>query len=317
MLQKNSVTHIVIITIVLVIAPHAVSQTATLTINNASASGDITDFQSASTTVLAVNPVGLFAGAGGIFGWPSPSSPDTGLSRISPGVVGIGNGGASPTSGTIQATSFQAIGSGGGVATFSATTTNGGIILTPSTDSTAMFQLQQAGGTTFLTADSSNKRLRIGDSSAPTYTLDVGGKFVAGIVGGSTFWGVVQGTVAAGVSGDDVCYGDSSTNVLKCSYNGNSFYPMTQTIGTGTATTNGTAITSLHSQSQPTITIMGATTSDVAQCSLNTAMPSSWQMGIQMLPPVVTANTVTIWLSNPTTANITPAATAVRCTVTR
>jgi hypothetical protein len=91
----------------------------------------------------------------------------------------------------------------------------------------------------------------------------------------------------------------------------------TKTIGAGTATSNGTAIATLTSQAQPAITITGATTTDTAICSLNVAPPATWQTGIQQLLPVVTANTVTLWLSNPTAGSITPAATAFRCTVTR
>jgi len=92
----------------------------------------------------------------------------------------------------------------------------------------------------------------------------------------------------------------------------------TVTIGSGTTTTNGTGINTLNSQAQPAITIPGALATDTATCSLNAAMPATWQTGIVMLPPVVTANTITVWLSNPTaTATITPAATVVRCTVTR
>jgi hypothetical protein len=88
-------------------------------------------------------------------------------------------------------------------------------------------------------------------------------------------------------------------------------------IGSGTTTTAGTLIASGNSQSQTPITITGALATDVAQCSLNAAPGATWQTGIQMLPPVVTSNTVTVWLSNPTAGNITPAAMVVRCTVTR
>src|ERR1700722_20448560 len=53
-----------------------------------------------------------------------------------------------------------------------------------------------------------------------------------------------------------------------------------------------TAIAAGASQAQTGITITGATTSDVAHCSLNAAPVSSWQTGIQLLPPVVAASTV-------------------------
>jgi hypothetical protein len=89
------------------------------------------------------------------------------------------------------------------------------------------------------------------------------------------------------------------------------------TVGSGTTTTNGTVIGAGTSQVQPGISVTGAAATDTATCSLNGSPPATWQTGIQMLPPVVTANTVTVWLSNPTAAGITPATTVVRCTVTR
>ena len=92
---------------------------------------------------------------------------------------------------------------------------------------------------------------------------------------------------------------------------------VTQTIGSGTVTTAGTAVAAGTSQGQPELTITGAKTTDVAHCSLNAAPVATWRTGIQLLAPVVTSNTVTVWLSNPTARSITPAATTVRCTVTR
>ena len=91
----------------------------------------------------------------------------------------------------------------------------------------------------------------------------------------------------------------------------------TQTVGSGTSTSNGTIIHAGTSQAQPAINVTGARTTDVAVCVLNAAPPATWQTGIQLLPPVVTANTVTPWLSNPTAENITPAAAVLRCTVIR
>jgi hypothetical protein len=126
-----------------------------------------------------------------------------------------------------------------------------------------------------------------------------------------------ESTAPSGAAGTDVCYGDPFAHQIKCSYNNGSFFPLSQTIGSGTSTSNGTAIAAGNSQAQPAITITGATTNDTARCSLNAAPPASWQTGIQVLPAVVTANTVTPWLSNPTTGSITPVGTAIRCTVVR
>jgi hypothetical protein len=108
---------------------------------------------------------------------------------------------------------------------------------------------------------------------------------------------------------------DPSTDAMDWSY-GDAFKPGTRTIGSATAATAGTAIASGASQSLA-ITVSGATTGDTATCSLNAAMPATWQTGVVPLLPVVTADTVTFWLSNPSAGSITPAAATVRCTVTR
>src|SRR6202022_1290756 len=112
-------------------------------------------------------------------------------------------------------------------------------------------------------------------------------------------------------------YGEPTSHTIQCSYNGKPFHSMTQGIGAGTSTSNGTAIAAGTSQAQPGISLSGATATDVALCSLNASPPASWQTGIQMLPPVVTAGVVTPWLSNPTAGSITPLATPIRCVLFR
>jgi hypothetical protein len=147
-------------------------------------------------------------------------------------------------------------------------------------------------------------------TESPTVKFDVECAGAAKFGNGITTPSQITSTIATGTAPLVVA---SVTPVANLVAGGN-----TITVGSGTTTTNGTAVATLTSQSQPTITVTGATTTDVATCSLNAAMPATWQTGIVMLPPVVTANTVTIWLSNPTaTANITPAAAVVRCAVTR
>lgn len=144
------------------------------------------------------------------------------------------------------------------------------------------------------------------------------------------------------ISGVDDCYGDSTAHAIKCSYNAQAYgsvplinlpwtwtgvqaFPSgttvngnaaTQTIGSGTGTTAGTAIGAGTSQTLA-ITVTGASTSDVAACSTNASFPATWLTGITVLPPVVTSNTVTLTITNPTTGSITPAAQTFRCTVTR
>jgi len=91
---------------------------------------------------------------------------------------------------------------------------------------------------------------------------------------------------------------------------------MAAVIASGTATSAGTAIAAGASQTLA-VTTTGSTTTDVATCATNAAFPATWLTGIAILPPVVTANTTTITIVNPTTASITPAAQTFRCTVMR
>jgi hypothetical protein len=62
--------------------------------------------------------------------------------------------------------------------TITSTGTSNAVVTKPGTDSTTAMLFETAGGTTYETHDSTNKRVRIGDSTAPTATLDVVGKFV-------------------------------------------------------------------------------------------------------------------------------------------
>jgi hypothetical protein len=70
-------------------------------------------------------------------------------------------------------------------------------------------------------------------------------------------------------------------------------------------TTNGTAINAGTSQAQPGITVTGVTTASVASWSLPNVPDATWQSGITAFT-VCTANTVTLYLSNPTGGTITP-----------
>jgi len=78
----------------------------------------------------------------------------------------------------------------------------------------------------------------------------------------------------------------------------------------GTVTTNGTAIAAGVTQAQPTLTVTGVTTASACYASIATALPATWQTGIAM-QMVVTANTATLQLTNPTAGSITPVAQAV------
>lgn len=72
-------------------------------------------------------------------------------------------------------------------------------------------------------------------------------------------------------------------------------------------TTNGTAVGAGVTQAQPALTIAGLTTTSACWWSIPTALPATWQTGIDM-ELVVTANTVTPQLTNGTAGSITPVA---------
>jgi hypothetical protein len=89
-------------------------------------------------------------------------------------------------------------------------------------------------------------------------------------------------------------------------------------IGNGSLTSLGTIITTGVCQSQGSVTVTGATqATDVATPFLNIALPATFQTGIRMDAQVTSANTVTIYLCNPTTGSITPSATTINVKVIR
>lgn len=154
-------------------------------------------------------------------------------------------------------------------------------------------------------------------SQPPNFANNGAWNFQGAQLAGTSGFSATEGGATGAVAGTDVCYGDSTAHALKCSYNGGTFFNQTQTIGIGTVTTAGTAVTNGTCQAQTAMTITGATATDTAYCSLNAAAPATWQTGIFLAVPEVTLNTVTVRLCNGTAASITPAAATVRCTVTR
>jgi hypothetical protein len=82
----------------------------------------------------------------------------------------------------------------------------------------------------------------------------------------------------------------------------------------GSITTAGTAVAPGTCQAQTGITITGALTTSAVAWSIPAALPATWQTGIAVMP-VVSANTVTLNLCNPTAASMTPAAQLVNVRV--
>jgi hypothetical protein len=84
--------------------------------------------------------------------------------------------------------------------------------------------------------------------------------------------------------------------------------------GNAQVTTNGTAVNAGTAQAQTPVTVAGVTTSSVASWSLPNAPDATWQTGIAVML-VCTANTVTVYLVNPTAGPITPIAQAINIAV--
>jgi len=133
----------------------------------------------------------------------------------------------------------------------------------------------------------------------------------------STLYDFFEGTAPTGLSGEDICYGDSTLHRALCSFNNAAYLPLTVTVGTGSVTTAGTAIAAGTCQAQTNITVTGTLTSDAVAVNFAGALPASWASGIQMRADPISANTVQVALCNPTAGSITPAATTVHVTVSR
>lgn len=137
------------------------------------------------------------------------------------------------------------------------------------------------------------------------------------LIDGSGRYIATETTSSGAGAGKDVMEADSTAHRMQLSNNNGTFFPLTQTIGSATVTTAGTAVTNGTCQAQTGITITGSLTTDQAVANINAALPATWQTGIRWSAEVSAAGTCTVNLCNPTAGSITPAATAVRCTVTR
>jgi hypothetical protein len=91
----------------------------------------------------------------------------------------------------------------------------------------------------------------------------------------------------------------------------------TLTVGTGSVTTAGTAVAALTCQAETGTSVTGALTTDAVVPNIGAALPPTWQTGIVLSAHVTAANTITVYLCNPTAGSITPAPTQVNVRVLR
>jgi hypothetical protein len=116
--------------------------------------------------------------------------------------------------------------------------------------------------------------------------------------------------------GSSLCYGVAS-NRLSLSNNDGPFFPVTQTIGVSSVTTEGTGIDAQSCQAQANLTVGGALPSDSVVANIGGALPASWQTGIALSAQVTAADTVTVYLCNPTGRPIVPTTMPVHVRVLR
>lgn len=92
--------------------------------DSARGANDIVSFSSAATCTQPEVDSAVYA-LGGVIGWPA-TTPDTGISRDSAGVIDFGNGTATDKSATLQATAFKGVGTNGGISGTEGTGANAG-----------------------------------------------------------------------------------------------------------------------------------------------------------------------------------------------
>lgn len=134
--------------------------------------------------------------------------------------------------------------------------------------------------------------------------------------------GGVSGTEGTGASvpagaGLDVIWPDSTAHRWKMNNNNGTNQNVLGSFASGNVTTAGTAVTNGTCQAQTGITVTGALTSDNVVANIGAALPATWQTGIVLSAHVTAADTVTVYLCNPSAGSITPAATQVNVRIVR
>jgi hypothetical protein len=122
-----------------------------------------------------------------------------------------------------------------------------------------------------------------------------------------------SGVAAAGVAG---CYADSTANVMKCSYNNGSFFPIPQTIASGTAAMTTAGILTGACGTTVTVAATGVLTTDVIDVTRNAAATIGNGGGLT-LNAWPTAGNVNFNYCNSSGGTITPTAMTINWRVAR
>jgi hypothetical protein len=156
-----------------------------------------------------------------------------------------------------------------------------------------------------------------------TFTNLVGGAWYAintsdASVGFTTneWFNYIERSAPSAVTSQDICYGDSSSHDLKCSYNNGSFLHMPQIIASGTSALGNGSISATTCNAAVTTTAAGATTTDAIEWTYASA-PSETTDGKLILSPYLTSGNVNFVLCNPTAGALVPTGLVVNWEVIR
>lgn len=123
-------------------------------------------------------------------------------------------------------------------------------------------------------------------------------------------------TAPSALSTVDICYGDSTAHKLECAYNNGSFFPMTQTVGSGTAVMTTALIAAGACGTTVTVAATGVLTTDVINAARNAAATNA-NGGNLNLNAWPTANNANFNYCNQSAAGVTPGAMTINWSVTR
>jgi hypothetical protein len=131
-----------------------------------------------------------------------------------------------------------------------------------------------------------------------------------------------EGSAALAQASVGICYADSGSHAILCSFNNGSFFPMSRTIASGTAALGTGAINSATCASVVTSAGTGIATTDSIVWSFNadpTGVTGYIASANGMLTIIVypTANTANFKVCNNTSSSITPGAITLNWAVVR
>ena len=152
------------------------------------------------------------------------------------------------------------------------------------------------------------------------HTFSVGGSSGLRIKSNFVFFdksvALTEGSVPTPAGGFDICYADSTTHALKCSYNGGPLLQIPQVIASGISIFTTTPVPAGACQNAITMAASGTATTDSIETAYASA-PGAPTDSLLILNKWVTSGNVNFSRCNPTSNTITPTALALNWRVIR